>query len=160
MRKRTIVTVLLGVGVGLGWLMSLILPDLGAWGIGLGRPALSTNQSESSSTEPPPPESESGTASNTESHANSRLEPVVYVLIDGRDFLLRTSGGERPQYRPTTVEEIVEMTQTAVGDEDGLRLRISRKATARATAEQQLRDALQQGAVNPEAVRWDEDPVP
>ena len=166
MRTRTLVTGLIGVGVGIGWLINQYIPDFGSGGIGFGPGGADTavtTTADSAAGQSPAivstPEAVPETPPETLGGPGNTA-PVVYVLLDGRDFFIRTKGGEKPEYRRASLGEILAAAHAAKGDEDGLRVRIARKQSARATTEQQLRAGLQQAGFSPEAIRWDEDPVP
>jgi hypothetical protein len=87
---------------------------------------------------------------------------VVQVLIDDRQYLVRTNPVEdaEAKYAPKSLEEIVALVATTKGDGDGVRVRVSRKGSARTTAENALRDRLREAGIGEEAQRWQEDLVP
>ena len=88
---------------------------------------------------------------------------VLTVVIDEYDYFVQTivqdAEAERRELRPTTLEEIVKFADRASGDRNGIRVRVLRRDTARASAEAKLQTALQQ-RVNADAVYMAEELLP
>ena len=76
---------------------------------------------------------------------------VIKVTVDERTFSLRS---EEAGERPIELRELIEMVKTAKGDADGIRLRIYRKPSSRASAEMALQTALTDAGIREEAVHW------
>lgn len=156
MKTSRIVGVLVVAGIGIGAALSYLLPDfdfgLGSGGIGLptGKPEAKVVGIDAS----PPEETE------TKPAAEPVTPPaVVYVLIDGRDYLLRRGPEGKAPFKPATLEEVVEAAQTATGDDNGIRIRIAQKSSSRELTERALRAKLEEGGVPKDAIRWKDEPV-
>ena len=85
------------------------------------------------------------------------VSDVVRVLIDDRKFKLKSeiSGAEIP----VDLEKLIELIQQAPGDKDGLRVRIYRTTTARASAEESLKQELTAAGIDETAIFWVPTPV-
>lgn len=119
--------VILALGVLLGMFMKLP-------GWGGGTTMLSTTSGDQSGT----------TTTNKDSTTDQGLPTagLITVLIDDRDFSLAKKSGDELTYEAIALEEIVELAKDLPGNEDGIKVRVLRKETARATAEANLRNAL------------------
>jgi hypothetical protein len=83
---------------------------------------------------------------------------VVRILIDDRQYYLRSETGSVTE-APIALPKLVQLIELAPGDEDGLRVRVYRKATARASAEEKLKTALTEAGIHDAAVFWVPNPV-
>lgn len=81
---------------------------------------------------------------------------VVHVLVDGREYFVEQFRDDKPHWQPASLTEITALAAAATGDEDGIRVRISRKGSARATAEMALSEALLKAGLPEEAIRREE----
>ena len=81
---------------------------------------------------------------------------VLHVLIDGWQYSVREKIHGRLEYRPASLDQIVKLAEKMKGDEDGIRVRISRRGTSRATAEMALQDRLSTAGVSQESIRQEE----
>ncbi len=83
---------------------------------------------------------------------------VVRILIDERQYYLRSeeSGGQ-----DTLIElpKLIQLIEKAPGDDDGLRVRVYLKSTARASAEENLKTALKEAGINEASIFWVPTPV-
>lgn len=83
---------------------------------------------------------------------------VLDVWIEDRQFAIR--GGANPRESESTqrtavpLETVVERARETVGNEDGIRVRIFRAASSRASAEQALKDALEAAGFSEHSLRW------
>jgi len=76
---------------------------------------------------------------------------VVKVSVAERTFSLRSEeAGERPIELP----ELIDMVKSAKGNVDGIRLRIYRQPSSRASAENDLQGALDDAGIRAESVEW------
>ena len=83
---------------------------------------------------------------------------VVRILIDDRQYYLRSdNGGE--QDVPIELPKLMRLIEQAPGDNDGLRVRVYLKTTARASAEENLKTALKEAGINEASVFWVPTPV-
>jgi hypothetical protein len=160
MKKRTIATALIAGGVAVGVYVSGWLPKLGNGELGLGGGAPAPQEQHAAEPSPPAaaakPQSpaESVDAPHESGAGPREFRPdVLHVLIDGRQYLVRKPADGGEEYQPATLDEVVELAQATPGDEDGIRVRINRRGSARATAEIALRDRFTAAGLPPESIR-------
>ena len=83
---------------------------------------------------------------------------VLDVWIQDRRFEIRggANSARHDSARPTAVplETVVERARETTGNEDGIRVRIFRAASSRASAEQALKDALEAAGFSEHSLRW------
>lgn len=138
--------------VGLAWLvMNIFNWNLGGLGGGgenrLGLPTSSTiSAPDSEPSEPPeqaePPvqsEPDAGLVSVESADEAIGAGGIVEVLIDDRNYSLRGSDGE---WIPAEPDAIAAYARQATGDDSGMKVRILRKPSARAAAEERLVETL------------------
>lgn len=82
--------------------------------------------------------------------------PSLRLILDERQYYVWTQEGRE---LPISVDEIVRYAQLAVGDEDGVRLKIYRRRTARAKAEELLMQSLHVASVPESSVYWPLEPL-
>ena len=152
---------LLVIGGIAGAVISQWLPNLGGTGFGIGSPGTSK---ENSQTDEHPKTASSNPAEPEEYPGAKPLVPdspdVLHVLIDGWQYSVREKVHGRLEYRPASLDQIVKLAEKMKGDEDGIRVRISRRGTSRATAEMALQDRLQAAGLSEESIRQEEGFVP
>lgn len=86
---------------------------------------------------------------------------VLSVLIDEYDYLLEiTADDADPIYRQKPLERIVELAGQAVGDSNGIRVRIIRRDSARASAEAKLKRELEQSGIGSDAIHMTDTTLP
>ncbi len=83
---------------------------------------------------------------------------VVRILIDERQYYLRSENIDG-QDTPIELPKLMRLIEQAPGDDDGLRVRVYLKATARASAEENLKIALKEAGINEASVFWVPTPV-
>ena len=86
--------------------------------------------------------------------------PVLQVRIDGRSFQVGVREGDDWKYLPAELNAIVAEAQKCAGDEQGIRVRVSRLSSAKASAELMLRDELVKAGVTEDAIEWRDGPRP
>lgn len=83
---------------------------------------------------------------------------VLDVWIQDRQFAIRpeTAAVEGPPPEPTVVplETVIARAEQTTGNADGIRVRIFRAASSRASAEQALRVALESAGLSEHSLRW------
>ena len=149
------------VVVGLAWLISNVFdfngPGLGPGdGVGVGLPTRST---DARPTEPPlqsepplPSDSQAEPDSESDTQPVATITPpsgigaggIVEVLIDDRSYFLRRGSTEPPDWVAAEPDAIAGYAKQATGDETGIRVRVFRKPSARASAEEELIEILGQ----------------
>lgn len=156
MKTLRLMGVLVVAGIGIGAALSYLLPDLD-FGLGSGGIGLSTGKSETQAVgiDAAPP-AETATQSTPEPVAPPA---VVYVLIDGREYLLRPGPEGKAAFKPARLEEVVEAALSATGDDNGIRIRIAQKSSSRELAERALRAKLDEAGVPKDSIRWKDEPV-
>ncbi len=80
---------------------------------------------------------------------------VVKVVIADRSYFLRSADGDQA----AELKQVVSVAKTAIGDEDGIRVRVYRKLSSRTAAEIALRDALVAAGITDEQTAWVATPV-
>ncbi len=148
-RKRNLLGAVLIAGIGLGIY-------LGKWTgfgnggngfFGFGGPGdVSQNETADDTKDSPAKESPELAISDLP----QEVPRVVRVLINEHDFLLRSEGKDTP----ISLKKLVELIQQAPGDDDGIRVRVYEKMTARAKAEDDLKEALTAAGIPDTAVFW------
>jgi hypothetical protein len=98
------------------------------------------------------------TAVQNQDDASIPVPDVVRVLIDDREFLLRSANDDSRDAK-ISLPKLIQLIEQAPGDADGLRVRIYRKTTARASAEESLKDKLTAAGIEDAAVFWVPNPV-
>ena len=79
-------------------------------------------------------------------------QQVVTVLIDDRSYALVLQVGSETVYRPVDLPDLVREASAATGNSDGLRVRILRRESARASTEENLYAALADAGITGDAV--------
>lgn len=122
----------------------------GGAGTGPGNGAAST--AKKSSDKPAPADAEPDDGGDFDSSANYR-DPAqcVEVLIEERDFQVRSKSGKLER---KTLDEVLALARVATGTEDGLRVKVFRSGTARASAETALKDGLTEAGIDDLAIQW------
>jgi len=72
---------------------------------------------------------------------------VLTVLIDEHRFLMELPGGPDPIFRPIPLERVVELATLSRGDTNGVKVKILRRETSRASAEFQLKSELERKGI-------------
>jgi len=85
---------------------------------------------------------------------------VLTVLIDEHKYLIEIPTDQAPLYRPTPLTRIVELAQLAEGDANGIRVRVLRRDSARASAEEKLRLELNHSDIRNDAIYMSDTTVP
>ena len=96
--------------------------------------------------------SASATVTSPEKRSTDGPADNITIVIDGHDFLQVVNVGGKAVQRAITLEDILKQVQTVPGDQDGIKIRVLRKDSARASAENALLTALNEGGVSNESV--------
>jgi len=136
------------VVVGLAWVVSNFF-NMGGLGTGEGaRIGLPVQNPVATPADPPPqdePETEAVPTESVSAEGEERAigeGGVVEVLIDDRNYFLRRGTGDDAEWVPAEADAIAGYARQAAGDEAGIRVRLFRKPSARAAAEDELSETL------------------
>ena len=77
---------------------------------------------------------------------------TLHVLIDDFDYLIRIRKAGDEQWTGIDLDRLLVVAAQAPGDSNGIRVRVQKRVTARASAEQKLRDALAAQGIGSDAV--------
>ncbi|MFK7820894.1 MAG: hypothetical protein AB8G99_19425 [Planctomycetaceae bacterium] len=79
---------------------------------------------------------------------------VVTVLIDAREFAVLTKKDGQEEYKAASMDQIVQMARAAQGDDTGVRVKVLRRESAKASAEESLRNSLASAGVPATSIYW------
>ena len=88
----------------------------------------------------------------TEQEMTALNQGTLVVLIDEHDYLIDVSDTRQPDWQPIDLERLVTVARQADGDSNGIRVRIEKRVTARASAEQQILSTLETVGIGADAV--------
>lgn len=77
---------------------------------------------------------------------------VLTVLIDEHDYLMQIPGTTDVVYRRCELPRLIELAKLTKGDTNGIRVRILRRESARASSESQIKVDLAHAGISPDAV--------
>lgn len=77
---------------------------------------------------------------------------ILTILIDEHNYFLAIPDGSDWRYTPLTLTRARELSTRAGGDSNGIRVRILRRSTSRASAEHRLMNELQDAGLEPDAI--------
>lgn len=124
-------------------------------GMYTGIPGFSNGEGAKGSVGMPNANTASGPVEQAEDETKSGLvDDCVNVLIDGHDYLLQTANDGEKGYRKTTIEQVLTLAKDAKGTPTGIRVKVLCKASARASAEDQLRKALASSTIPGRSIFW------
>ncbi|MBI5760549.1 MAG: hypothetical protein HZA46_18695 [Planctomycetales bacterium] len=131
-----------------------ILPGIGP-GQGFSRNSVDTDSPRDSNRTAvtPPPESDIAGAVGEASQ-------MLLVHVDGRSYLIGDLTEDKTVRRESSLDEIVELAKQRPGSDDGIRVRITRSKSSKATAEIALRDELLKAGLKAEEIVWENGPPP
>ena len=96
----------------------------------------------------------------TEDDRKALSGDTLTVLIDEHDYLIELPGSPDPIFRPTPLDRIVELAKIADGDTNGTRVRILRRQSSRASAEEKLKLELERHGIHSDAMVMPSEFVP
>lgn len=163
MLRRTAVagSVVLAVGLVLGWLGGLVLQFGSGEDGGDGGPIRVQAPQSSQVTTQPAESSENLVSQRVEREEKSALpREFVEVLIDEESYLTKESIDGRDEYRPIALNRLIELARSAPGNDAGVRVRIARRGSSIARAEEELEQALLQADIPREAIDWQAEIAP
>ena len=117
-----------------------------------------TNNSSATTTSLAAPDRVKGGLTEDEKKALSG--DTLTVLIDEHDYLIELPGSPDPIFRPTPMDRIVELAKLTNGDTNGTRVRILRRQSSRASAEEKLKLELERHSIHSDAIVMPSEFVP
>lgn len=142
-KKRAVVVGggVIGFALLLSWLLGLF-PNMGGGdGEGDGDVMVNVEDPDRKTTEEPPPEPQDLIGDIK----------VLEVLIEDRQYLVREPGADG-QYVVRPIETVVELAGQVPGNEDGIKVRIGRRSSARFSTQDELEQRLRQAGISEDAV--------
>jgi hypothetical protein len=115
---------------------------------GLGSGTIASKGKRTTATTAPP----ETISPDTEADDSPPTVDLITVLIDDRSYSLVKKVGEETVFSPVELSSIVDQATKVSGNEDGIRVRILRRESARYMAETDLRKALADAGIENEAV--------
>ncbi len=85
---------------------------------------------------------------------------VLTVLIDEHDYLMQIPGTTDVVYRRCELPRLIELAKLTKGDTNGIRVRILRRESARASSESQIKIDLAHAGITADAVVMPQEFVP
>lgn len=79
---------------------------------------------------------------------------VVTVLIDKHDYAVLTKYDGKEEYRAASIDQVVSLAKIAQGDDTGVRVKVLRRESARASAEELLRGSLGNAGIPAPSIYW------
>lgn len=160
MKKRTLAAVVVAAALVVGSFFSGRFPGFGTGqqattgGPPAGQPEpVSTEPSEE---EPAAPNPEADATPDSPTPTPVVPQEVLDVRIVGRTYQVLFTGGvdgETVEYQPAELSQVVELAQSASGDDNGIRVRIELDDTARMAEWLALKDALKDAGLSENSLR-------
>lgn len=138
----------LALGLFLGKFMDFGIGTGGSMGITSTSPASPNMRSTATSKGSPASRSDIGGVEGDAQH-------MVLVRITGKEFSIAEWTGSAAEYRAASVGEIARQAVSKDGDSRGVKVRVSRDESSKASAEEQLRKELESAGIPAEAIEWD-----
>ena len=88
----------------------------------------------------------------TETEQTAVQENTLVILIDEYDYLMRVPGNNVESWNEIDLQRLLKLAQQIRGDSNGIRVRIHKRSTARASAEQRIIDQLHSVGIGPDAI--------
>lgn len=77
---------------------------------------------------------------------------TLIILIDEHDYRMQVSGDGPDAWQPIELTRLTEVARHATGDSNGIRVRIQKRVTARASAEQKILLELEKVGIGKDAI--------
>jgi hypothetical protein len=77
---------------------------------------------------------------------------TLQILIDEFDYFMQVPGQEQTTWEPIELSRLTKVAQQASGDSNGIRIRIQKRVTARASAEREILQQLNAVGIGADAV--------
>lgn len=166
-RKRTVIGGTLAVGLVAGIWLSGKLPHTGTgFGLGSGGDGVLGQQDPGDAVQANESAAKSDSSSNSGEHGPKPkrtdaepLDDVLTILVEDRHYAVWRKTRNGNGYFPAELDELVGLALAAKPNDEGLRVRILRSASARVTAWQKLQSDLVQAGLPAEAIMLPRDLV-
>lgn len=96
----------------------------------------------------------------TEDEEKALSGDIFTVLIDEHNFLIEVPGTGEPVFRLTPLDRVVELAGLAKGDTNGVKVKVLRRESSRASAEFQLKSELERRGIRSDAIIMPSEFVP
>jgi hypothetical protein len=172
MKTSTLAGILVLTGIGIGAFLSSILPEFqfgtgtGWTGIGTpaGKPSTKTDENGETAAKTVSEEKTETPPETTQTQPEVIPDEVppptmVFVVISGRHYFLRSDPDDRVNQKPATLQQVVQAVQEVPGDYNGIRVKIQQLTTAKTTALRTLLDELHKAKIPRSAIRTKDEPV-
>lgn len=80
---------------------------------------------------------------------------VLDVRVDSREYQVVEHKQNSQTYRPAELSAVVELAKKKEGNEQGIKVRIHRLSSSRASAEESLKQALVDAGISQDAIAWE-----
>ncbi len=77
---------------------------------------------------------------------------TLQILVDEFDYFMQVAGQDESAWQPIELARLVEIAQQASGDSNGIRVRIQKRVTARASAEREILRQLNAAGIGADAI--------
>lgn len=152
MKIRNLIGATLAIGLIVGAYLGGMLPKFGTGpGIGVGIPGGSGTGSSQPAMTPPPDKAKPDAEKEPPSPPDD--PQVLAVLVEEEHYAIGERAGNRREYRPASLNTLVEAARQHAGNADGIRVRVARRKS-RAAAEIRLRDELFKAGLTEDAIEW------
>lgn len=160
--KRNILGTVLAIGIAVGVYLGDLWKGFGTGNSGSDAAKKTTTETKKGdSTKDDTPtlamvDSTSITKPPSKSATGSDAVPqVVKVIVADRSYFVRTAEGDEA----SDLKSIVALAKSAIGDVDGIRIRVYRRPTSRTAAEIALSEALTAAGITEEQTVWVVNPI-
>lgn len=79
---------------------------------------------------------------------------VLDILIDDRSYLMKAASQSQDRYQQADLKEVIQQAKRSTGDDDGIRVRVYRKGSARVIPESMLKEELMKAELTPQMIDW------
>ncbi|MCA9083283.1 MAG: hypothetical protein KDA81_04465 [Planctomycetaceae bacterium] len=88
----------------------------------------------------------------TDDEKKALSKDVLTVLIDEHEYLMEVPSDSETVYRPIELKRVIELAQQAPGDTNGIRVRVLRRESSRAAAEDQIKRDLTRAGIGEDSI--------
>ena len=88
----------------------------------------------------------------TDDEKKALSKDVLTVLIDEHEYLMEVPSDSETVYHPIELKRVIELAQQAPGDTNGIRVRVLRRESSRAAAEDQIKRDLTRAGIGEDSI--------